>query len=392
MKFLSSLKAERLISHIQEEGDPSSAAAKKSFDKLRSMGTAAVPKILEILATADKRQTVEYVDILSATVNDKSLPLVVKGLSDSEPRTVSGTAWALSSSRKYNPNRLVDLLPDDHYSKSAILEVLAVHKDRLNIRQLLGQVYYLQPSEKAAVFKLVDDVVDDNLVPDLISRMDGKDPVVKMHLINIIAKFDRKDVHRALQEQLKDNNKMVRQAALAGLSRLKGDLNIELICSLLLDPDIDVMNKAVDVIVKVNHPDTIKYLIPALKDENEYSRRAAVEVLNEVGDARSVKTLLGAVQDEDWWVRDRAADALARIGGPRVVDSVLELINDEDDDIRRAAIEILNTTKDPRAVKFLMAATKDKDWWVSERAADALAEIGNTKAVPALVDMLGRCR
>ena len=390
MKILNALKAERLISQIQAEGDPSAPGAKKSFDKLRKMGTAAVPKILSILGTADKRQTVEYVDILSSTITDKSLPTIVQGLADEDPKTVAGTAWALSSSRKYNPNRLVDLLSDDHYSKSSILDVLAVHKDRLNIRQLLGQVYYLQPSEKAAVFKLVEEVVDEGLVPDLISRMDGKDPVVKMHLINVLAQFDREDVHAALQEQLRDNNKMVRQAALTGISRLKGKVNIELVCSLLLDPDLDVMNKAVDVIIKVNHPDTVQYLIPALKDENEFSRRAAVEVLNEVGDAGSIKSLLSAVQDEDWWVRSRASDALARIGGSRVVEAVLQLVKDDDEDIRRAAIEILNTTKDPRAVKYLMEATQDDDWWVSERAADALAEIGDTKAVPSLVAMLNR--
>ena len=50
--------------------------------------------------------------------------------------------------------------------------------------------------------------------------------------------------------------------------------------------------------------------------------------------------------------------------------------------MRRAAIEILNQTKDERAVNFLIEATKDKDWWVSERAVDALAEIGSKKAVP----------
>ena len=67
---------------------------------------------------------------------------------------------------------------------------------------------------------------------------------------------------------------------------------------------------------------------------------------------------------------------------------MIELIRDEDEDVRRAAIEILNQTKDERAINFLIEATKDKDWWVSERAVDALAEIGSKKAVPALLDLL----
>jgi HEAT repeat protein/tRNA A-37 threonylcarbamoyl transferase component Bud32 len=161
-----------------------------------------------------------------------------------------------------------------------------------------------------------------------------------------------------------------------------------LIVGMLRDPEIEVQNKAVDVVVKANHPETIKYLVDVLKDENEYARRAAVEVLNVVGTSKSVKYLLEVIADSDWWVRTRAADALGKIGGPRVVDAVLALIKDENQDIRRAAIEILNQTKDERAVAQLIEATRDPDWWVSERAVDALAEIGSSKALPRFIDML----
>src|SRR5437016_1420685 len=135
-------------------------------------------------------------------------------------------------------------------------------------------------------------------------------------------------------------------------------------------------------------PETIRYLIEVLKDENENARRAAVEVLNEVGNAQSVKYLLEALKDSDWWVRSRAADALGKIGGPKVIEAVLQLVRDKDEDIRRAAIEILNQTKDERAVDSLIQATRDSDWWVSERAIDALAEIGSKRAVPRMLEML----
>ncbi|HEY2275550.1 MAG TPA: protein kinase, partial [Steroidobacteraceae bacterium] len=49
---------------------------------------------------------------------------------------------------------------------------------------------------------------------------------------------------------------------------------------------------------------------------------------------------------------------------------------------------ILNQTKDERAVESLIQATRDSDWWVSERAVDALAEIGSKRAVPRLMEML----
>jgi eukaryotic-like serine/threonine-protein kinase len=390
MNFLTALQADRLISQIREEADPTSPAAKKAFQKLGKLGNAAVPKILEALSSADKRQTVEYVELLSSLIDDKTLPVILRGLTDGDPRTVSGTAWALSTNRRYNINRLVDFLGEDDYSKAALIEVLTAHKDRLNVRQLLGQIYYLQPSEKAAVFKVIDEITTEEHVPHLLSRMDGKDPVVKMHLINVIARFDVPDVRRALQDSLKDPSKLVRQAALSGIARAKTGIDVALIANLLLDPDLEVMNKAIEVICHANDPETAKYLLPALKAENEFSRRAAVEILNEIGTTHSVKYLIEAVADDDWWVRSRASDALARIGGPRVVDAVLELISDKDEDIRRAAIEILVTCRDKRALDKLIEATKDPDWWVSERAADALAEMGDAKALPALLEMVAR--
>ncbi|MFO7286143.1 MAG: HEAT repeat domain-containing protein [Gammaproteobacteria bacterium] len=389
MNFIVAFQADRLISQIQN-ADPGSPEERKAFEKLGKLGTGAIPKILEALASADRRQTAEYVDVLTSLTNDKTLNVVVRGLADSDPRTVAGTVAALSASQRYNVNRLVDLLAEDQYSKPALIEVLTAHKERLNVRQLLGQIYYLQPNEKTAVFRLIDEVATIELVPDLIDRMDGKDPVVKMHLINVVTRFDHPDVPRVVLEQLRDSNKLVRQAALAAAPKLGQKLDTALICSLLLDPDIDVMNKAIDVIIEINDPETVKHLLPALKAENEFSRRAAVEVLNVIGTTSSVKYLLEAIADEDWWVRSRASDALARIGGPRVVDAVLELIKDKDENIRRAAIEILNTCKDKRAVDQLIQATQDEDWWVSERAADALAEIGDARAIPAILKMLAR--
>jgi len=176
------------------------------------------------------------------------------------------------------------------------------------------------------------------MVPDLINRMSGKDPVVKMHIIQLLTKFKGREINGALENQLADPNKLVRGAALKALSTRDADVNIEKVARLLHDPDLDVQSKAVDVIVKIKHPDTVSFLVKALKDENEYTRRAAVEVLNEVGDVNSVKDLLDAIKDDDWWVRSRAGDALSEIGGPRVVNSVLALINDEDEDMVLAAI------------------------------------------------------
>jgi len=389
MSFLASFRSDQVLAQLVAEPDPASPAAKKLVEKLKKAGSKAVPKIIDALAMSDKTHTMVLVDILSDLINDKNLDMYREGLADGNERVVSGTAWALSSSTVYNPNSLLNFFDDDEVSKAALIEVLRVHKQDLSVHELLRRAYECETKEKAAIFKIIEETIKPDMVPDLIARMGGKDPVIKMHLMNLLARFDKPEINHALEMQLKDPNKMVRSAALSALATRGSNINIDKVAEVLTDPDLDVQSKAVDVLIKANHPDTIHYLVNALKDESEYARRAAVEVLNEIGDINSVKDLLAAIKDDDWWVRSRAGDALAEIGGPRVVDSVVTLINDEDEDIRRTAIEILNATKDSRAVDHLIKATDDTDWWVRERAVDALSKIGDTKAVPKLEAMLG---
>jgi HEAT repeat protein/tRNA A-37 threonylcarbamoyl transferase component Bud32 len=388
MSLFANYRADRLIAEVKSSGNPESPLAQKALEKLAGLGPSAIDPIVAALNSAEKRETLALVEVLSRLIDAKTLPQLLRTMSEANGRAISGIAWALSSCRNYPASALLDALTKPSMPKPAIIDVIAAQKARFTVRELLNAAYTQEASERAGLFKIIGEIADESSVDDLIARIEGKDPVARLHIINVLSRFNTPKVQEAIQKQLKDNSKFIRAAALTALSRMDGPFDMPLLCGMLRDPEIEVQNKAVDVVVRANHPDTVKYLVEVLKDENEYARRAAVEVLNVVGTSKSVKYLLEVIADSDWWVRTRAADALGKIGGPRVVDAVLALIKDENQDIRRAAIEILNQTKDERAVAQLIEATKDRDWWVSERAVDALAEIGSTKAVPRFIEML----
>src|SRR4051812_1311939 len=388
MSFFSNLRADRLVTEIRPTKNPAAPPTQKAVAKLKDLGPAAIEAVFGALPESDKNATVAFVEVLTALVNPKTFPMFVRGLVEGSPRVIAGISWALTSSRNFPPGLLLEAMNTPGISKSAILDVISTQKARFGVRDLLAAAYVQEANEKAALFRIIGDIVDPSTVSELIGRIGGKDPIARVHIINILARFNTREVQTALQAQLRDPNKLIRAAALSALQRMDGPIDIERVAALLRDPEIDVQNKAIDVVIKANHPETIKHLIEVLKDESEYARRAAVEVLNEVGNANSVRHLLGALKDSDWWVRSRAADALGKIGGPRVIEAVLALVQDKDEDVRRAAIEILNQTKDERAVDSLIKATRDTDWWVSERAVDALAEIGSKKALPRLAEML----
>src|SRR3984885_1053264 len=338
MSFFTTLRADRLIEQIKASTNLMGAETQKAIAKLKEAGPGAIEAVIAALPEADKHATVAFVDVLATLASAKTFPKYVQALVQGSPRSIAGVAWALTSSRGYPPNLLLEALATPGIAKSALLDVINGQRARFSI--------------------------------------------------SVLARFNKPEVQRALQGQLADNNKMIKSAALAALSKMDGPIEVVKVTALLRDPEIEVQNRAVELLQRARDPETIRHLVPILKDENEQARRAAVEVLNEVGDARSVKYLLEAIKDDDWWVRSRAGDALGKIGGPKVIDAVLELVRDKDEDLRRAAIEILNQTKDERAISHLIDATKDADWWVSERAVDALAEIGSKRAVPRLYEML----
>jgi HEAT repeat protein/tRNA A-37 threonylcarbamoyl transferase component Bud32 len=388
MSLFANYRADRLIAEVKSSGNPGSPLAQKALEKLVALGSDAIEPLVEALSTSEKRESTAYVEALSKLIDSKTLPHLLKTMSEANGRAMTGVAWALSSSRNYPPSALLEALTKPGMPKQAIIDVIAAQKSRFTVRELLNAAYAQEPTERTGLFKIIGEIADESSVDDLIARIEGKDPVARLHIINVLGRFNLPKVSQAVQKQLKDSNKFIRSAALSALANMDGPFDMPLITGLLRDPEIEVQNKAVDVVVKANHPETVKYLVDVLKDENEYARRAAVEVLNVVGTSKSVKYLLEVIADSDWWVRTRAADALGKIGGPRVVDAVLALIKDENQDIRRAAIEILNQTKDERAVAQLLEATKDPDWWVSERAVDALAEIGSSKSLPRFIEML----
>ena len=219
MALLGGFRTDQLIGQLVSESDTNSPAAQKTIERLKKIGPKVIPKIIDALAMSDKHHTMVFVDILASHVNDKTLKFYQEGLADGGDRVVTGTAWALSSSNNYNANALLDFLDDPEVSKPALIEVLKVHKNNLSVHDVLQRAYKMEPKEKAALFAIIEDVVSVDMVPDLINRMGGKDPAIKIHIMRLLSKFNKDEINRAFEMQLGDSNKLVRSAALCAIGK-----------------------------------------------------------------------------------------------------------------------------------------------------------------------------
>ncbi len=386
MSLLSGFQANRAIAALMTENAAATPEGKRAAVKLKQIGEPAIAKLIEALGNTQHPAVIEQ--LLLGFVRNTTLPYYLAGLTSEDDSIVAGVSRILCRSGDFEPNQLFEQLDHPDISKSALCEILLAHSGRIKPNILLGMLDRVSSKVRPMLYRLLDKVADEALLPDIIRRLDAKQPMVRTHLVQVLSRFDNPRSLNALIGALDDPNKAVRQSALQGLAKMQAPQAVEAICRLLGDPDLTVQAAAIETLVKIRAPNTVKYLVDVLQDESEYVRRAAVEVLNEIGDQNAVKDLLNALRDVDWWVKVRAADALGAIGGPKVFDAILALIRDEDEFLRRTAVEILNTSKDPRSFDRLIEALRDDDWWVRERAVDALAGIGDERAVPHLITML----
>ncbi|MDH4021562.1 MAG: hypothetical protein OEV14_00405, partial [Gammaproteobacteria bacterium] len=180
MKFFSTLKAERCLSQLLSEPDAGSPAARKALASLQGVGAEAIPRIIDAIGTADKSHSGALITLLASLLDDQSFEHYAAGLAHPNKQSVAGVTRALALAGTYDTNRLLALLGNDDVFKPALIEILGIVRKRLNSRELLRRAYELQPSEKAAIFKIIADIAGPELVPDLIARLDGKDPSVRL--------------------------------------------------------------------------------------------------------------------------------------------------------------------------------------------------------------------
>lgn len=386
MQLLDKFRVKKWLAVLLAAPDGTGPEPAQAMARLKQIGRPAIPHLLQALDSVPAAHPL--VEFLTTLVDNASLPLFVRGLTDTHPRIVAGTVRVLTDSRDYDPQHLLTLFTDPAMPKAALVQILTAHKDALRPKALLELCSITGKDARTAVFRLIDEVATEAMLPELLPYGSSDDWLTRLHVAQTLRRFSTASSRETLLHLLADAHKSVRMAALEGLAGLQMPGEVGPLCALLRDPDLTVQSKAIEAIIRINHPHTLRHILELLQDESEYVRRAAVEVLNAVGTSETIKDLLSALGDQDWWVRVRAADALGNIGGPKVVEAVLPLLKDPDEFIRRCAVEVLNTTQAPQAFGALVEALGDADWWVQERAVDALAALGDSRAVPAFLRLL----
>jgi HEAT repeat protein len=181
----------------------------------------------------------------------------------------------------------------------------------------------------------------------------------------------------------------------------------------LRDPDPNVRMATVCALGNARDQSAVPDLLEILRDSDGHVQRQALEVLRQVADAWPIDAwskpetcmrwrvrLSMSDCDPEWvtavmdfWerapdagVRRAAAEALGEIGDPRAVDALLGALNDPDALLRCEAVVALGRIRDARAVPRLQVALRDEDFFMLRAGAVALGYVHYSRFCPLLHD------
>jgi len=191
---------------------------------------------------------------------------------------------------------------------------------------------------------------------------------------------------------LKNHKSNIRMDAAAKLGKSKDKRAVGPLCGALEDKSLDVRHQVVYALGALGEIDegATKCLVKALEDRDVNA--AAGDSLITIG-GPAIKALIEALKDPG--IKEEAVGLLGKIGEGKppvkvkgdVIEPLCGALRDKSAEVREKAALALGEIKDPRAVEPLSIALRDSEYVVKVLAAKALGEIGKP-AVEVLIAAL----
>lgn len=223
-------------------------------------------------------------------------------------------------------------------------------------------------------------------IPEIIQLLDDSDHDVRstaVACLQALALVERSGIH-AIARQLGDSDKSEQRRNAAILFAALGDG--DRLSVLVKDEDAIVRQAAVSSIGKLHFIPSSGILLMALVDEEPDVRIAAAETLGELGDRGAMTALTHALNDEDAWVQCAALNSLARIYPVGALDAVQMVLPGAEGLLLITCLNLLESQGGDQALKLVEQTLDNSD---EEVVTLALSMIGR-RAVDRIIPHAGR--
>lgn len=168
--------------------------------------------------------------------------------------------------------------------------------------------------------------------------------------------------------------------------------NVEALLLVIEDADPYVRSDAIKALGEIADVRAVPALIKRLEDTNFNNQEDAAVALAKIGDGRAISPLVAMLRDTGRknQTRFRATDALKKMGDSKAVPSLLDALQDRDTLSRSLSLSVLEVVGDGRCVPPAIAALRSPDGNVQWAAVEALGAFRDGRAVAPLLSMLSR--
>ena len=162
------------------------------------------------------------------------------------------------------------------------------------------------------------------------------------------------------------------------------------IATLITDEDSDARRHAAEDLASERGLAAIAARAAAIQDANKGVRDTACRSLLAIGGPEAARAVVEYVASTEIVTRNLATDLLVRIGEPGVP-ALLPYLHDTDHDVRKAVVDVLGLIGPSVPLVPVRDLLADEDTNVVVSAAEALGNMRNPEAVPALEKTYERC-
>jgi cyclophilin family peptidyl-prolyl cis-trans isomerase/HEAT repeat protein len=192
---------------------------------------------------------------------------------------------------------------------------------------------------------------------------------------------------REIVQQRRGDQAVVIQAIRA-LAAIGGATSASVLTPIVVDGQANqtLRIEAMAALGAVAGPDSIDLMLDLLSDTSPAVRGAAMRALARLDPDTFLATLSGLDPDRDWTVRTAQAAALASLPGGQGIPRLTPLLQDKDLRVVPAVLAGLVSAKAPGVDTILLDRLSADDFVVRAAAANGLAELKLSAAVPGLVE------
>jgi len=331
------------------------------------------------------RETAIYA--LADTKNPDSMKYLLKpkNLLDANPNIRTAAIRALGNFRKigglYVIGELIGLCQDPEWfvrntAVNIINNEIDVIKSEGDFQSVLSLLYILQLPDEEIHKKAVEALIETGKeeVDILISSLSSHSTQIKAGIVRVLGELKCTSAKEELIRLSCDEDISVREEVVRALGKIGGHEVITPLLKLMGDVNAVVREKSVAA-MSTQGDSVVEALIAALKHtNNKYKKKAIIEAIGKLKSEKALMALIDCLQDSHNLVRITAINTLSEMSSPSSVQDLIEVLCINPIDIK----ELINMAVSGNVIRLKI------------RAIRALAELKDSRALPALTDMFAR--